>query len=104
MESWWPLSELSPVSGFWPPPPPPGVTVFQDKPHLPPSPAQAALREAEEEHYLRSIVRLLKNRHYVLLLVTYGMNVGVFYALSTLLNQVVLIYYPVSAVSVKLAS
>ncbi|XP_043200741.1 feline leukemia virus subgroup C receptor-related protein 2-like isoform X1 [Amphibalanus amphitrite] len=70
------------------------VFVFQDKPPLPPSPAQAALREAEEEHYLRSIVRLLKNRHYVLLLVTYGMNVGVFYALSTLLNQVVLIYYP----------
>ncbi|XP_037068044.1 feline leukemia virus subgroup C receptor-related protein 1-like isoform X1 [Pollicipes pollicipes] len=68
--------------------------VFQNEPKLPPSPAQAALRQAEPEHYLLSIVRLLKNRHYILLLVTYGMNVGVFYAISTLLNQVVLIYYP----------
>ncbi|XP_037068046.1 feline leukemia virus subgroup C receptor-related protein 2-like isoform X2 [Pollicipes pollicipes] len=70
------------------------IFVFQNEPKLPPSPAQAALRQAEPEHYLLSIVRLLKNRHYILLLVTYGMNVGVFYAISTLLNQVVLIYYP----------
>lgn len=75
--------------------------VFQDQPKLPPSPAQAALREAEPEHYLASILRLVKNPYYLLLLVTYGMNVGVFYAISTLLNQVVLTYYPVSARSLR---
>ena len=38
----------------------------------------------------------MKNRGYVLLLLSYGMNVGAFYAISTLLNQVVLTYFPVS--------
>jgi len=33
---------------------------------------------------------------YILLLLSYGMNVGAFYAISTLLNQVVLSYFPVS--------
>lgn len=32
--------------------------------------------------------------NYTLLLVSYGMNVGVFYAISTLLNQIVLFHYP----------
>jgi FLVCR family feline leukemia virus subgroup C receptor-related protein len=35
------------------------------------------------------------NRDYVLLLVTYGINVGVFYAMSTLLNQTILQHFPV---------
>ena len=45
----------------------------------PPSPDQS------EESYLWSIRRLATNPGYVLLLVTYGLNVGVFYAISTLL-------------------
>ncbi|KAB7499841.1 40S ribosomal protein S20 [Armadillidium nasatum] len=38
--------------------------------------------------------RLMRNRNYVLLLLSYGMNVGVFYGISTLLNQTVLQYFP----------
>lgn len=39
--------------------------------------------------------RLALNPGYILLLISYGINVGVFYAISTLLNQVVLEYFPV---------
>ena len=38
----------------------------------------------------------MKNRDYVLLLVSYGLNVGVFIGISTLLNETVLHYFPVS--------
>ncbi len=37
----------------------------------------------------------MANKGYVLLLVSYGLNAGVFYAMSTLLNQTVLIHFPV---------
>ncbi len=45
--------------------------------------------------YLNSMKRLLSNRGYVLLLVTYGLNVGVFYAISTLLNTIIVMHFPV---------
>lgn len=71
--------------------------VFEDKPDLPPSPAQAAQKCSEStSNFMRSIQRLLTNKGYVLLLLSYGINVGVFYALSTLLNQVLLRHFPVS--------
>lgn len=40
----------------------------------------------------------MKNPRYTLLLLSYGMNVGAFYAISTLLNQVVLKHFPVSTI------
>jgi nitrate/nitrite transporter NarK len=45
--------------------------------------------------YYHSVKRIVTNRNYILLLFTYGINVGVFYAMSTLLNQVVLQHFPV---------
>jgi nitrate/nitrite transporter NarK len=45
--------------------------------------------------YYQSVKRIVTNRNYILLLFTYGINVGVFYAMSTLLNQVVLQHFPV---------
>jgi FLVCR family feline leukemia virus subgroup C receptor-related protein len=44
-------------------------------------------------NYGASIKRLMTNRGYVLLLITYGLNVGVFYAIATLLNTVVLTHF-----------
>lgn len=70
------------------------VTIFQSAPKLPPSSAQAALRAAEQTSFFGSVKRLATNPGYILLLVSYGINVGVFYAISTLLNQVVLVYFP----------
>ena len=46
--------------------------------------------------FVASIKRLMSNKGYVLLLITYGLNVGVFYAMATLLNTVILKHFPVS--------
>lgn len=46
--------------------------------------------------FTSSVKELLKNNGYVLLLVSYGINVGAFVAISTLLNQFILLYFPVS--------
>jgi hypothetical protein len=78
--------------------------VFQKQPPLPPSPAQAALRRevpvsdksADSHTYLKTLKSLFTNRNFVLLLASYGINVGVFYVVSTLLNQIVLLHFAVS--------
>lgn len=69
--------------------------VFQAVPPLPPSPAQAVQRNSESTGFISSVKRLVANPGFLLLLVTYGMNVGSFYAISTLLNQIVLRYFQV---------
>ncbi|MCI4382484.1 hypothetical protein PGIGA_G00015400 [Pangasianodon gigas] len=72
------------------------VIVFQDKPAVPPSQAQVAMQSipSQDYSYLASIRRLLCNKPFVLLIITYGLNVGCFYAVSTLLNRMILDYYP----------
>lgn len=77
--------------------------VFQSAPPLPPSSAQAAQRAAEQASFFASVKRLATNPGYILLLISYGINVGVFYAISTLLNQVVLVYFPVKFLKIFLA-
>ncbi|KAG7160744.1 Feline leukemia virus subgroup C receptor-related protein 2-like [Homarus americanus] len=68
------------------------VVVFKEKPPTPPS--TAALVQEETGSYMQGVVRLMKNPGYVLLLLSYGINVGAFYAISTLLNQVILAHFP----------
>lgn len=64
-------------------------TVFQAQPPTPPSAAQEATQSPiESSPFLHSVKRLFLNVNYILLLISYGMNVGVFYAISTLLNRV----------------
>ncbi|XP_060789139.1 heme transporter FLVCR2 isoform X2 [Neoarius graeffei] len=72
------------------------VIVFQDKPALPPSQAQAVMQNMplRDYSYLASIRKLLWNKPFVLLIITYGLNVGCFYAISTLLNRMIIGYYP----------
>lgn len=73
------------------------LAVFKNAPPYPPSAAQLVQRNVESnEHFLPSLKRLFTNVGYILLLVSYAINVGIFYAISTLLNQVILAYYPVS--------
>ena len=57
-----------------------------------------ALAAEDDTDFKGSMFRLAKNRGYVLLLITYGLNVGVFYAISTLLNTVILMHFEVSSV------
>lgn len=45
--------------------------------------------------FVKSLTNLIKNRSFVLLLIAYGINVGVFYAISTLLSDIILKYYEV---------
>ncbi|XP_020296330.1 feline leukemia virus subgroup C receptor-related protein 2 [Pseudomyrmex gracilis] len=68
---------------------------FKSAPPLPPSPAQAVQREntQNDETFSDSIKKLFTNVGYLLLLLSYGINVGIFYAISTLLNQIILEYF-----------
>ncbi|KAM9354736.1 choline/ethanolamine transporter flvcr2b [Pholidichthys leucotaenia] len=72
------------------------VFVFQEHPKLPPTQAQAAARSItlEQYSYVASIRRLFHNRPFILLIITYGLNVGCFYAVSTLLNRMIIFHYP----------
>jgi FLVCR family feline leukemia virus subgroup C receptor-related protein len=73
------------------------VSVFKAEPPMPPSLAQAEQRANDDTNFVSSVKRLITNKDYILLLMSYGLNVGVFYAISTLLNQVLLVYFPVSS-------
>ncbi|XP_032786902.2 feline leukemia virus subgroup C receptor-related protein 2 isoform X1 [Daphnia magna] len=70
------------------------LVAFQAKPPLPPNAARATPQSAEPVTYYQSITKIVTNRNYILLLITYGINAGVFYAMSTLLNQTVLKHFP----------
>ncbi|XP_030649992.1 choline/ethanolamine transporter flvcr2a [Chanos chanos] len=72
------------------------VFIFQEKPELPPSQAQAAAQalSLEDYSYLDSIKSILRNKNFILLMISYGLNVGCFYAVSTLLNRMIIDYYP----------
>ncbi|XP_052391725.1 feline leukemia virus subgroup C receptor-related protein 2 isoform X1 [Carassius gibelio] len=72
------------------------VIVFQERPEIPPTHAQAVARRISPESYsyTASILRLLRNKAFMLLVITYGLNVGCFYAVSTLLNQMIIEHYP----------
>ncbi|KAK0180912.1 hypothetical protein PV327_003243 [Microctonus hyperodae] len=72
---------------------------FQAQPPLPPSPAQAVQREIEHsENFFQSVKRLIFNSGYLLLLLSYAINVGVFYAISTMLNEIVIQHFPGASV------
>jgi len=69
--------------------------VFRDAPPVPPSRAQLAQIAATiERNYLLSLWRLVCNKNYLLLVATYGLNVGVFYGVSTLLSQTLEPFFP----------
>ncbi|KAM4853050.1 choline/ethanolamine transporter FLVCR2 [Thomomys bottae] len=72
------------------------IIVFKEKPKYPPSRAQSLsyALSSPDASYLPAVIRLFKNLNFVLLVITYGLNAGAFYALSTLLNQMVIMHYP----------
>ncbi|XP_069574673.1 choline/ethanolamine transporter flvcr2a isoform X1 [Brachyistius frenatus] len=72
------------------------IIVFQERPEIPPTQAQAQARnmQPDEYSYMASILRLLRNKPFMLLVVSYGLNVGCFYAISTLLNRMIIEHYP----------
>ncbi|CAF0708928.1 unnamed protein product [Brachionus calyciflorus] len=78
------------------------VLLISDHPNKPPSKAQLEIRKS---HNLRqenndfkifklSLVNLFKNSNYCLILISYGINTGVYYSISTLLNLTISKYHP----------
>ncbi|KAH1013362.1 hypothetical protein HUJ04_002363 [Dendroctonus ponderosae] len=65
---------------------------FRNGPPTPPSYA-AQHQNEEKTSFVQSLLNLAKNRSFVLLLLAYGINVGVFYAISTLLSEIILTFY-----------
>ncbi|XP_069771961.1 choline/ethanolamine transporter flvcr2b-like isoform X2 [Narcine bancroftii] len=72
------------------------IIVFQEKPEIPPSQAQAAIHASprKDYSYVKSIQGMVKSIPFFLLIITYGINTGSYYAVSTLLNKMVLAHYP----------
>lgn len=71
------------------------LIVIKDRPPRPPSQAQAVLSDSlpEDYSYRQSIYNLIKNKAFVLLLISYGILTGAFYSVSTLLNQMIMDCY-----------
>lgn len=71
------------------------LIVIKDRPPRPPSQAQAVLTDSlpEDYSYRQSIYNLIKNKAFVLLLISYGILTGAFYSVSTLLNQMIMDCY-----------
>uniref|UniRef100_H2YHH0 Choline/ethanolamine transporter FLVCR1 n=1 Tax=Ciona savignyi TaxID=51511 RepID=H2YHH0_CIOSA len=76
--------------------------IIKDEPPIPPSKARAISIAAESSHhakhsslgnYKRSIRVLMKDVPYLLLLITYGINTGTYYAIGTLLNPIILYFH-----------
>jgi len=82
------------------------ILVIQAEPHIAPSNAQVVQRKKRDDPailqdvFMSSVKQLLKNNGYILLLISYGINVGAFFAISTLLNQFILLYFPVSKLKI----
>eukprot|EP00062_Callorhinchus_milii_P019238 gi/632973558/ref/XP_007903212.1/ PREDICTED: feline leukemia virus subgroup C receptor-related protein 1-like [Callorhinchus milii] len=71
------------------------IAVFKEKPPLPPSNAQALVLDSlrVDYSYKQSVINLFKNVPFILLLLSYGILTGVYYSVSTLLNQMIIDYY-----------
>lgn len=71
------------------------IVVFKDKPPRPPSKAQMlAAQGGEEQRYFNSLKNLFRNKNFILLTITYGINTGCYYGIGTLLNPIILYYFP----------
>jgi predicted MFS family arabinose efflux permease len=80
------------------------LSVLQSAPPTPPSYAQA-IRENEQEstkEYFKSLWKLMKNIHFVLIFLAYSINVAVYSAVSTFLSQMVVNIYPVRTSDFKI--
>ncbi|CAF4421643.1 unnamed protein product [Rotaria socialis] len=67
--------------------------IFRRFPPTPPSKAQELALQNTEQNYGQTLKRLLFNRWFLLLLLSYGLNTGTFYSISTLLNPIYMWYF-----------
>ncbi|KAM0727467.1 Choline/ethanolamine transporter flvcr2b [Formica fusca] len=72
------------------------LILFQEEPKLPPSETRALQklnRTKKQEAFFVPIKRLCKNRSFILLCNSHGLNVGVLNVVATLLNQIFLMHF-----------
>ncbi|XP_055931753.1 feline leukemia virus subgroup C receptor-related protein 2-like isoform X1 [Argiope bruennichi] len=69
------------------------IFVFQERPKLFPSIAQAT-KPTCKTNYAKSLKKLFNDMPFVLLLLGYGLITGTYFAISTLMNEMVLIHFP----------
>lgn len=72
---------------------------FEASPKSPPSKAQEKLlteksNDRNKHKFSSSLKRLFQNLDFVLLLISFALNIGAFYAYSTLLNQLIISHFP----------
>uniref|UniRef100_A0A0A9WRT7 Putative MFS-type transporter C09D4.1 n=2 Tax=Lygus hesperus TaxID=30085 RepID=A0A0A9WRT7_LYGHE len=69
---------------------------FEEKPPKPPSIATLKQNEVkvEDKPFFESLKQLVRNPGFLMLMVAYGINIGVYCTFSTLLNSFILEYYP----------
>ncbi|XP_055620045.1 feline leukemia virus subgroup C receptor-related protein 2-like [Toxorhynchites rutilus septentrionalis] len=72
------------------------LAVFKSAPQFAPSHVQAIQRtmKLKREDYWPAVGRLMQHDNFLILVIAYGINVGIFNAFSTLLNQIVVNYFP----------
>lgn len=73
------------------------IIFFKKNPPIPPSIAQMVVVDSSlgnEKKYFHTLHRLFTHFAFVLLFITYGLNTGSYYALGTLLNPIILYYFP----------
>ncbi|XP_058794849.1 heme transporter FLVCR2-like isoform X2 [Phymastichus coffea] len=69
---------------------------FQEEPKLPPNETRALQKTKHSqtnEEFIESMKRLFTNKSFLILCNSYGLNVGTFNAISTMLNQLFLIHF-----------
>lgn len=71
-----------------------------EAPELPPSYYEALRRDKiiqnESKSFLKALRILLTNKNFVMLTIGFGLQLGIFNGFSTVLNSIVLHYFPVS--------
>lgn len=66
------------------------IISFSSKPKIPPSPsADENLDDISLIELLKGMMKALKEIHFLILVIGFGVSVGSFYAVSTLLDQIV---------------
>lgn len=72
---------------------------FKERPKTPPSAAAAMQKKASEQSNIVNDLRiLLRKGDFILMMVAYGVNNGVFNSFMILFNSGVLKYFPVSGI------
>lgn len=74
--------------------------VFKSEPPLPPSKVQAEIRANKVSYSMKEFWKsykiLMTDKYFLLLSISFGINLGVYISFCTMLNQIILEYFAVS--------